>query len=78
MTERLVQVAKRSLTIAGHRTSISLEHAFWQGLREAAAGRGLALAAVVAEVDRERGAANLSSALRVHVLDYYRSLAIAR
>ena len=68
-------VAKRSLTIAGHRTSISLEDVFWQGLRDAAEARGIAVAALVAEVDRGRGPANLSSALRVHVLDLYRSRA---
>ena len=73
MSESRAAVLKRSLTIAGHRTSISLEDAFWRGLREAAEVRGLAVAALVAEVDRTRGAANLSSALRVHVLDVYRA-----
>ena len=68
-------VAKRSLTVAGHRTSVSLEDAFWRGLGEVAAARDLAVAALVAEVDRDRGTANLSSALRVHVLDFYRSRA---
>ncbi len=66
-------VAKRSLSIAGHRTSVSLEDAFWAGLRDIAAERGLALASLVAEIDRGRGAANLSSALRVHVLGHYRA-----
>lgn len=61
-------VTKRSLTVAGHRTSISLEDAFWDGLREIAARRGLTLAALVAAIDRARGAANLSSAIRVFVL----------
>lgn len=59
---------KHSLVIAGHRTSISLEAAFWMGLKAAATRRGLSVAALVAEVDRERGSANLSSALRVYVL----------
>lgn len=59
---------KHSLVIAGHRTSISLEAAFWAGLKDAAARRGLSVAALVSEVDRERGSANLSSALRVYVL----------
>ena len=65
-------VAKRSLSIAGHRTSVSLEDAFWTGLRDIAAERGLALAGLVAEIDRARGSTNLSSAIRVHVLHHYR------
>lgn len=65
-------VAKRSLSIAGHRTSVSLEDAFWTGLRDIAAARGLAVAGLVTEIDRGRGAANLSSAIRVHVLHHYR------
>ncbi len=66
------RVAKRSLTVAGHRTSISLEDAFWDGLREIASARGVPMAALVADVDRERGGANLSSAIRVYVLGHYR------
>ena len=65
-------VTKRSLTVAGHRTSISLEDAFWSGLRDIAAARGLAIAALVAEVDCMRGSSNLSSALRVFVLASFR------
>jgi predicted DNA-binding ribbon-helix-helix protein len=72
-------VRKRSVTIAGHRTSVSLEQAFWDALREIADARRLSLAAIVAEVDRAnpRGAgvprgANLSSALRVYVLERVR------
>jgi predicted DNA-binding ribbon-helix-helix protein len=63
-------VVKRSVTIRGHRTSFSLEQPFFQALTEIAARRGLSLAALVAEVDagRPKGA-NLSSALRVHVLE---------
>ncbi len=62
-------VTKRSLTIAGHRTSISLEDAFWAGLREIAGRRHFTPAALVEEIDRHRGEANLSSAIRVFVLD---------
>ena len=65
-------VIKRSLTVSGHRTSISLEDAFWSGLRGIAAERGLSVAALVAEVDRGRGLSNLSSALRVFVLARFR------
>ena len=68
-------VGKRSLTIAGHRTSISLEDAFWEGLRGIAVARGATVAALVAEIDRGRGPANLSSAIRVFVLDHVRAAA---
>lgn len=63
-------ICKRSLAIAGHRTSISLEEAFWQGLRQIAQHRNLSIAALVAEIDAARGAANLSSAIRVFVLTW--------
>lgn len=64
---------KRSLSIAGHRTSISIEEPFWQALKEIAASRGISLAALVAEVDgRRENGVNLSSAIRVEVLDHYR------
>jgi predicted DNA-binding ribbon-helix-helix protein len=59
---------KRSLSIAGHRTSLSLEAAFWRRLEALAAARGTSLSALVAEIDAGRGEANLSSALRVFAL----------
>ncbi|PWB80476.1 MAG: arylsulfate sulfotransferase [Methylocystaceae bacterium] len=62
-------VAKHSLVIAGHRTSVSLERAFWEALKTAAAEDGCSLAALVARVDAGRGEANLSSALRVFALE---------
>jgi predicted DNA-binding ribbon-helix-helix protein len=68
-------VRKRSVVIAGHRTSISLEEAFWVALRGIAARRGLSMNALVAAVDAERPSeqpGNLSSALRVFILDCYR------
>jgi len=58
---------KRSVTIAGHRTSVSLEAAFWSALKEMAAERGVSLNALIEEIDRGR-AGNLSSAVRVFVL----------
>lgn len=61
-------VIKRSLAIAGHRTSVSLESAFWEELKAIADTRGQSLASVVAAIDAERGGANLSSAIRVFVL----------
>jgi predicted DNA-binding ribbon-helix-helix protein len=66
---RPTDLSKHSLIIAGHRTSISLEHAFWQALRAIARERQMPVAALVASVDAERGKANLSSALRVFVLN---------
>jgi len=61
------RLRKRSVTIAGHRTSVSLEPAFWTELKEIAAGRGLSLAALIEEIDRGRSG-NLSSAARLCVL----------
>jgi predicted DNA-binding ribbon-helix-helix protein len=60
---------KRSLAIAGHRTSISLEQPFWDGLRAIALERGVAVAALVAAIDAVRGEASLSSAIRLFVHD---------
>lgn len=59
---------KRSFTIAGHATSISLEAAFWEALKRAAAGRNMPVARLVAEIDSHRGDTNLSSAVRVWIL----------
>jgi predicted DNA-binding ribbon-helix-helix protein len=58
-------VVKRSLVIAGHRTSISLEQAFWNALKAVAERRSQSINALVAEIDAERAGANLSSAIRV-------------
>ena len=66
MTE--LPLAKRSVTIAGHRTSLSLEPEFWQALKDLARRDGCSLAALIAMIDAARGARNLSSAVRVHVL----------
>jgi predicted DNA-binding ribbon-helix-helix protein len=68
---RSAAVDKHSLTIAGHRTSISLERAFWDALRRIAARRRSSVAALIAEIDAARGAANLCSAIRVYVLASY-------
>ncbi len=67
--EPSARVVKRSLVIAGHRTSISLEDAFWRRLKAIAAERGHSVNALAAAVDAARGEANLSSALRVFVLE---------
>lgn len=63
---------KRSFSISGHRTSISLETAFWDALRDIADERQQSLASLVAHIDRERGDAGLSGAVRVWLLDHYR------
>lgn len=67
---------KRSLTLRGHRTSVSLEDEFWQAFREIAAARSTTVNALAAEVDEDRGArAGLASAIRVFVLRHYRERA---
>ena len=66
---------KRSFSIAGHRTSISLEAPFWEALQVLSAEAGLSLAQLVATIDGQRGRTNLSSAVRVYILDHYRSRA---
>ena len=65
-------IVKRSIEIAGHRTSITLEDEFWAALREIAEAEGRTLRSCVAEIDAGRGANNLSSAIRLRVLDHYR------
>lgn len=62
-------VVKHSLRIAGHRTSISLEAPFWNLLRDAAAREGLSIAAYVGRIDGERRDTNLSSAIRIHLIE---------
>jgi predicted DNA-binding ribbon-helix-helix protein len=64
---------KRSLTIAGHRTSLALEPEFWLGLEAMAASRHLPLAALIREIDEARQAPNLSSAVRIAVLRWYQA-----
>ena len=61
-------IRKRSVRVAGHRTSVSVEEAFWRALKEIAAGRGISLNGLITEIDSRR-AGNLSSALRVFVLE---------
>jgi predicted DNA-binding ribbon-helix-helix protein len=65
-------IRKRSVVIAGHATSLTLEEPFWEDLRAIARRRGLSLNALIGTVDAGRNG-NLSSALRLFVLDCYRS-----
>ena len=71
-------VIKRSIVIAGHKTSVSLEDAFWVGLKEIANSRGMTLSELVASIDTGRQHGNLSSAIRLFVLDHYRTRGAGR
>ena len=65
---------KHSLTLRGHRTSVSLEPEFWEAFRAIAAEKGLAINALAAEIDAERGTeTGLASAIRLYVLRHYRA-----
>lgn len=66
-------VVKRSIVIAGHKTSVSLEDAFWRGLKDIAGDRDITLSDLVAEIDLERHQGNLSSAIRLFVLSHYQT-----
>jgi predicted DNA-binding ribbon-helix-helix protein len=68
-------VVKRSIVVAGHKTSVSLEDAFWKGLKEIANQRGMTLLSeLVASIDSGRRHGNLSSGIRLFVLDHFRTL----
>lgn len=67
--------AKHSLTLNGHRTSVSLEPEFWKAFREIAAGKSMAINALAAEIDAERGLEiGLASAIRLYVLRHYKGV----
>lgn len=70
-------IRKRSIKIAGHKTSVSLEEEFWDELKAIAQAGGMSLASLIESIDRQRaadpGAGNLSSALRLHVLKHLRA-----
>lgn len=66
-------VVKRSIVIAGHKTSVSLEDQFWDALKEIAANKRSTLSEIVASIDSDRNQGNLSSAIRLFVLAHYRS-----
>ena len=65
-------VVKRSIVIAGHKTSVSLEDEFWESLKEIAGERGVTLGELVRTIDGNRNNTNLSSAIRLFVLGFYR------
>jgi predicted DNA-binding ribbon-helix-helix protein len=71
-------VQKRSIVIAGRKTSVSLEDPFWNGLREIAARQKLTVPALVQSIDQDRQHSNLSSAVRMFVLRHYQEMADAQ
>ena len=64
-------IIKRSIVIAGHKTSVSLEDAFWKGLKDIAVSQHMTLSDLVASIDSGRPHGNLSSAIRLFVLSHY-------
>ena len=66
-------VLKRSIVIDGQKTSVSLEDAFWNGLKEIAVERRMPLQQLVSAINAQRQHGNLSSAIRLFVLDFYRA-----
>jgi predicted DNA-binding ribbon-helix-helix protein len=71
-------VVKRSIVIAGHKTSVSLEDAFWASLKDIAGTRNMTLSELVASIDADRRQGNLSSAIRLYVLDHFRTQSASR
>lgn len=66
-------VVKRSIVVEGHKTSVSLEDEFWSALKEIAAERRETLSELVGHIDKDRVQGNLSSSIRLFVLDHFRS-----
>ena len=66
-------VVKRSIVIAGHKTSVSLEDAFWRALKDIALNKRVTLSDLVGSIDADRQQGNLSSAIRLFVLDHYQA-----
>jgi predicted DNA-binding ribbon-helix-helix protein len=71
-------ITKRSVVLGGHKTSVSLEDQFWNALKEIAGVRDMTLSELVAGIDAERQHANLSSAIRLFVLHFYRDQILDR
>src|SRR5262245_62776868 len=66
-------IVKRSIVKAGHKTSVSLEDQYWRTLREIAEGRDMTVSDLIVEIDTQRREGNLSSAIRLFLLDFYRN-----
>ena len=71
-------VVRQSVDINGHHSSVSLEAAFWNALKEIAVAQNISVNGLVSKIDREREAANLSSAIRLFVIGHYREQAATR
>jgi predicted DNA-binding ribbon-helix-helix protein len=69
-------VVKRSIIVGGHKTSVSLEEPFWSSMKEISQELSVTLSELVSEIDRSRQQGNLSSAIRLFVLDHFKSLAV--
>lgn len=65
-------VVKRSVVVGGHKTSVSLEDAFWTSLKDIATRQGITLSTQIASIDTNRRTSNLSSAIRLYVLEHFR------
>ena len=68
-------VVKRSIVVGGHKTSVSLEEPFWTSMKESSQQLSVTLSELVGEIDTNRQQGNLSSAIRLFVLDHFKSLA---
>ena len=68
-------IVKHSVVLRGHKTSVSLEDAFWRGLKDIARSRSTSVYDLISHIDLDREQSNLSSALRLFVLDHYRERA---
>ena len=66
-------IVKRSIILSGHKTSVSLEDAFWEGLKDIAKNRRTTLSDLIGSIDLDREHGNLSSALRLFVLKHYQT-----
>ncbi len=71
-------VERRSVVLGDHKTSVSLEQVFWNCMKEISRKRGKTLSELVSEIDDNRQQGNLSSAIRLFVLDYFRAAADQR
>jgi predicted DNA-binding ribbon-helix-helix protein len=71
-------VVKRSIVLAGHKTSVSLEDAFWQSLKDIAKSKRKTLGDLVGGIDTDREHANLSSAIRLYVLSHYQARSLSQ
>ena len=70
-------IVKHSISVGGHKTSVSLEPPFWDGLKQIAERRSQTVSQVIAEIDSRRQQGNLSSTIRLYVLDHVRASAEA-